>query len=61
MQNWDYQRQEYVQKFNLYVNLIWMVKEKKIDSENFQLLTKNSEIININDLKILYLELTQDD
>ncbi len=37
-----------------------MVKEKNIDIENFQKITNDSEIRNINDLKILYLEITQD-
>ena len=41
---------EYVQKSNLYVNLLWMVKEKRIEIENFQKITENSEIKNINDL-----------
>ncbi len=37
-----------------------MVKEKNNQIENFQQITKNSGIRNINDLKILYLEITQD-
>ena len=37
-----------------------MVKEKNIQIENFQQITNDSEIRNINDLKILYLEITQD-
>jgi hypothetical protein len=35
-----------------------MVKEKYIEFENFQIISKNFEIRNINELKILYLELT---
>jgi hypothetical protein len=31
-----------------------MVKEKNIDPENFLIITKNSEIRNNNDLKIVY-------
>ncbi len=38
-----------------------MVKEKKIQIENFQKITENSKIKNINDLQILYLELATDD
>ncbi len=38
-----------------------MVREKMIDLENFQIITKNSEIRNINKLEILYLELNEDD
>ncbi len=38
-----------------------MVEEKNIQIENFQKITNNSEIRNINELKILYLELNQDD
>ena len=37
-----------------------MVKEKNIDIENFQKITNDSEIRNIIDLKILYLEITKD-
>ncbi len=54
MENYDSSKQEYVHIFNLYVNLIWMVKEKNIDPENFLIITKNSEIRNNNDLKIVY-------
>ena len=39
---------------------MWMVKEKNIDIENFQKITNDSAIRNINDLKILYLEITKD-
>ncbi len=54
MRNRHLPRLEYVQKFNLYVNLIWMAKENKIDPENFLIITKNSEIRNNNDLKNVY-------
>ncbi len=37
-----------------------MVKEKNIDIENFRKITNDSEIRNIIDLKILYLEITKD-
>ena len=54
MRNRHLPRLEYVQKFNLYVILIWMVKENIIDPENFLIITKNSEIRNNNDLKIVF-------
>ena len=54
MENYDSSRQKYVHIFNLYVNLIWMVKGKNIDPENFLIITKNSEIRNNNDLKIVF-------
>ncbi len=38
------------------MNLMWMVKEKTIERENFQKITDKVEINNINDLEILYLE-----
>ena len=56
MRNRHLPRLEYVQKFNLYVILIWMVKENIIDPENFLIITKNSEFRNNNDLKIVYLK-----
>ncbi len=37
-----------------------MVEGKNINIENFQKITMNSEIRNINELKILYLELNYD-
>ncbi len=41
MKNWVDKR-GHVQKFNLFVNLSWMNREKKIDLENFQIIPKNS-------------------
>ena len=38
-----------------------MVKGKNIEIKNFQKITKILEIKNINDLEILYLEITEDD
>ena len=38
-----------------------MVKGKNIEIKNFQKITKLLEIKNINDLEILYLEITEDD
>ncbi len=36
---------------------MWMVEGKNINIENFQKIPNNSEIRNINELNILYLEL----
>ncbi len=55
-QNFDSNLNKYDARFNLYVNLLQMVKAKKIEKENFQKITNNVEIRNINELKILYLE-----
>ncbi len=38
------------------MNLMWMVKAKNIEIGNFQKITKNVDIKNINELKILYME-----
>jgi hypothetical protein len=37
-----------------------MTKEKNNEIINFQTMKKNTKICNINDLKILYLEVTKD-
>ncbi len=43
------------------MNLMWMVKAKNIEIGNFQKITKNVDIKNINELKILYMEVNKVD
>jgi hypothetical protein len=50
-----------VARFNLFMNLMWMVKAKNIEIGNFQKITKNVDIKNINELKILYMEVNKVD